>query len=78
MVSSGGTIQSQVGKCWLVLLGIEHVLLGATVLTLDDLLEAVAKQVLICSDGTAQITYGPCHWQELLCIPESVQCEDEA
>jgi hypothetical protein len=45
------------------------------VLTLDDLLAVVAKEVVICADGTAQITSGPCHWQELLCIPENVECE---
>ena len=44
--------------------------------TLDKLLEAIAMEILICSDGTAQIRSGPCHWQESLCIPESVKYEE--
>ena len=30
-------------------------------------------EILICADGTAQITCGLFHWQEFLCEPESVE-----
>ena len=54
-----------------VLLDIEHILLGVTV-DIEDII------ILICADGIAQFIVGKRQWQEFLCIPESVACEDGA
>jgi hypothetical protein len=32
--------------------------------------------ILVRADGTVQITVSPYQWQEFLCVPEEVECED--
>ena len=64
-------ISHQAGISRLVLLDIEYVLLGATV-DIEDII------ILICADGIAQFISGKRQWQEFLCVPEQVECEDQA